>query len=64
MITDVNIEYPFPSSLASTIIEGTLHQYFLRDHFSSLTDCNEIVTPSEFFKHMVKNLVNNRYEGK
>ncbi|HKJ49554.1 MAG TPA: TetR/AcrR family transcriptional regulator [Christiangramia sp.] len=64
MITDVNNEYPFPSSLASTIIEGTLHQYFLRDHFSSLTDCNEIVTPSEFFKHMVKNLVNNRYEGR
>ena len=64
MITDVYNDYPYPSSLASTVIEGTLHQYFLRDHFKSLTDCNENVMPSEFFKHMVKTLVNNRYEGK
>lgn len=64
MIKDVNKDYPFPSSLASTVIEGTLHQYFLKDHFSSLTDCDESVTPSEFFKQMVKTLVNNTHEGK
>ena len=64
MITDVNSNYPYPSSLASTIIEGTLHQYFLKDHFRTLTDCDETVTPSEYFKHMANNLVNSRYEGK
>jgi len=57
MITAVNAEYPYPSSLASTIIEGTLHQHFLRDHFVSLTDCNASITPSEYFIHMVESLV-------
>lgn len=57
MIRLVNKEYPYPSSLASTIIEGSLHQHFLRDHFRSLTDCNNSITPSEYFIHMVKSLV-------
>ncbi len=53
MIIEVNSKYPYPASLASTIIEGALHQHFLRDHFSSLTDCNEKVTPSKFFTDLV-----------
>lgn len=57
MIKLVNKEYPYPSSLASTIIEGSLHQHFLRDHFRSLTNCNNNITPSEYFIHMVKSLV-------
>ncbi|NNC44468.1 MAG: TetR/AcrR family transcriptional regulator, partial [Winogradskyella sp.] len=32
-----NPEYKFASSLASTIVEGALHQHFLRDHFKSIT---------------------------
>lgn len=57
MIKEVNIDYPFPNSLASTIIEGTLHQHFLRDHFSSLTDCNDKVSPAEYFKHMTDSIL-------
>ncbi|GAA4271248.1 TetR/AcrR family transcriptional regulator [Aquimarina gracilis] len=53
MIIEVNNKYPYPASLASTVIEGALHQHFLRDHFSSLTDCNEKVTPSKFFTDLV-----------
>lgn len=49
MILKVNSNYKYPSSLASTIIEGALHQHFLKNHFKSITDCHNAVTPSEFF---------------
>lgn len=49
MILLVNPNYKYPSSLASTIAEGSLHQHFLKDHFKSITDCDESVSPSEFF---------------
>ncbi len=49
MIVALDSTYPYPSSLASTILEGSLHQYFLREHFPMLTDCNETVTPTDYF---------------
>lgn len=55
MIQNVNSDYLFPSSLASTILEGSLHQHFLKDHFSSLTDCHENSDPTKYFKHLVIN---------
>jgi AcrR family transcriptional regulator len=53
MISGVNDAYRFPSSLASTILEGSLHQHFLKDHFSSLTDCHEDNDPTQYFLHLV-----------
>jgi AcrR family transcriptional regulator len=53
MIKLVDAEYKYPSSLASTILEGSLHQHFLRDHFSSLTDCHEENDPAQYFLHLV-----------
>lgn len=53
MILEVNLEYPYPSSLSSTILEGALHQHFLKDHFKKLTDCNDQVSPTDYFKHLV-----------
>lgn len=53
MIENVNPEYPYPASLASTVIEGALHQHFLKNHFKSITDCNDTVSPTEYFKHLV-----------
>lgn len=53
MIKAINPDYPFPSSLASTILEGSLHQYFLRDHFPSLTDCHEKNAPTVYFQNLV-----------
>ncbi|WP_139002996.1 TetR/AcrR family transcriptional regulator [Hyunsoonleella aestuarii] len=55
MIIDVNSKYKFPSSLASTILEGGLHQHFLKDHFSSITDCKPGVTPTHFYTNLVLN---------
>ncbi|PQJ32232.1 TetR family transcriptional regulator [Nonlabens arenilitoris] len=53
MILLVNADYPYPSSLSSTILEGALHQHFLKDHFKNLTDCNDQVSPTDYFKHLV-----------
>ncbi len=59
MMVEVNGDYKFPHSLASTVIEGALHQHFLKEHFKSLTDCNEKTTPTDYFKHLVFNALTN-----
>lgn len=53
MIKLVDAKYVYPNSLASTILEGSLHQHFLKDHFSSLTDCHEQNDPAKYFLHLV-----------
>lgn len=55
MIEDVNPQYPYPASLASTVLEGSLHQHFLKDHFKSITDCSDTISPTDFFKHLIVN---------
>ena len=57
MIININPEYKFPSSIASTIVEGALHQHFLKAHFTSITDCNNDVTPADFFKELTINTI-------
>ncbi len=57
MIYEVDKKYAFPASLASTILEGGLHQHFLKDHFKSITDCSKKVTPSTFFVHLTQHLL-------
>ena len=57
MIQEINGSYPYPKSLASTIIETALHQYFLKDHIPSITDCNDKITPTMFLNNMVFNLL-------
>ena len=59
MIIEVDPAYKFPHSLSSTIVEGALHQHFLKDHFQSLTDCDHKTLPSDYFKHLVFNALNN-----
>jgi len=62
VILSVSPKYPYPTSLASTIIEGGLHQHFLKDHFKSMTDCNKSDSPANFFTdltfHTLKNYQN------
>lgn len=53
MISEVNSTYPFAASLASSIVEGSLHQHFLKDHFPSLTDCKESKKNTDFFIDIV-----------
>lgn len=57
MIVSLDSDYPYPSSLASTILEGSLHQYFLKEHFPMLTDCNQTTTPTQYFTDLVFRIV-------
>jgi len=57
MITEVNPEYLFPKSLASSIVEGALHQHFLRDHIQSITDCNAMISPTDFYYNLIENVL-------
>ncbi len=57
MILGVSPNYNFASSLSSTILEGGLHQHFLKEHFTMLTDCSDTVTPTDYFIHMATKLL-------
>ncbi len=57
IVKEVNPGYPYAESLVSTTIEGALHQHFLKDHFKSITNCNEQITPCDFFLHLVSNII-------
>ena len=63
LIIDLNQDYPYPAALASTILEGSLHQHFLKEHFPRLTDCSREVSPSDYFLHMVFNILNKNNIG-
>ena len=58
MITAVNGEYMFAASLASTVIETALHQHFLKDHFPTITDCKESLSPTEYITDLVFRTLN------
>ncbi len=55
MILAVKNDYKFALSLASTIIEGSLHQHYLKEHFPSITNSNNENTPTEFFIQLTNN---------
>lgn len=50
---EVNPEYPFTKSLISLIVEGSLHQHFLKNHFKTITNCSEDVSPTQFFTDLI-----------
>lgn len=53
MIESYDPSYPYPASLASTVVEGSLHQHYIKDHFKSLTDCDQKASVEEFFTQLV-----------
>lgn len=55
MITQVNPNYAFAKSLASSIVEGALHQHFLKDHLKTITNCNENNSPTDFYINLIEN---------
>ena len=63
MVKSVDPAYTFPASLASTVLEGALHQHFLREHFRSLTDCHESGDATEYFTQLVFNSLNDSSHG-
>lgn len=55
MITAVNPNYGFAKSLASSMVEGALHQHFLKDHLKTITNCNTEVSPTDFYINLIEN---------
>jgi AcrR family transcriptional regulator len=53
MIVEIDPDYPYPSSLASTVIEASLYQSFLKDHFPSITDCSSSEQTKNFLTHLI-----------
>jgi hypothetical protein len=60
LIKDVNADYPFAKSLASTIIEGSLHQHFLNNHIKDLTDCCDSISVTSFYLDLVNSTLKNQ----
>jgi AcrR family transcriptional regulator len=57
LINEVDPAYPYAKSLASSIIEGALHQQFLRAHLKTITNCNEEISPTEFYVNLILTLL-------
>jgi len=57
IIKEVNPNYLYAKSLASSIVEGALHQHFLKDHMQSITDCNLSVSPTDFYFNLIENVL-------
>ncbi|WP_396171170.1 TetR/AcrR family transcriptional regulator [Flavobacterium sp.] len=57
MILEVDPDYEFAKSLSSSIVEGALHQHFLKDHLKTITNCNESISPTDFYINLVENLL-------
>lgn len=54
IINEVNPEYGFAKSLASSIVEGSLHQHFLKDHLKTITNCSETSSSTDFYLDLVQ----------
>jgi hypothetical protein len=59
MINEVNPNYPYAKSLASSIVEGALHQHFLQEHMQTITDCKKTITPTHFYFNLIENVLKN-----
>ena len=57
MVNEVNPEYPYAKSLVSSIVEGSLHQHFLMNHLKTITNCNDITKPTDFYLHLISTLL-------
>lgn len=57
IVNEVNPNYPFAKSLVSTIVEGSLHQHFLTEHLTTITDCNDSVSTTQFYLNLTENVL-------
>jgi len=59
IIKEVNPDYVFAKSLASSIVEGSLHQHFLKEHLKTITNCNDSSTATDFYLDLVQKTLRN-----
>ncbi|MFV8281272.1 TetR/AcrR family transcriptional regulator [Christiangramia marina] len=63
MISEVSSDYQYSLSLSSMVLDGALHQHFLKDHIQSITDCTEKKSVSNYFKDLVINTLKMELNG-
>lgn len=54
MIIDVNPEYKYAKSLTSSIVQGSLHQHFLKDHLTTITNCDNTISVTDFYIDLIE----------
>ena len=59
MVGAIDPNYLYAKSLISNIVEGALHQHFLQGHLKSITNCNEQITPTDYYTDLVKRILKN-----
>ena len=57
LILQVNTNYKAALSLASTVVESSLHQHFLKSHLKSITNCDDNYTPTDFFTDLTTKVI-------
>ncbi len=57
IINDVNPNYIYAKSLASNIVQGALHQHFLKNHLKTITNLSEKECATEFYIDMAKKIL-------
>lgn len=57
MIENVNPNYPYAKSLASSIVEGNLHQNYLKNHFKTITNLAEKDCITDFYINIIKKVL-------
>lgn len=57
MIENVNPNYPYAKTLASSIVEGNLHQNYLKNHFKTITNLAEKDCITDFYIDMIKKVL-------
>ena len=50
-------DYKYAKSFVSDMVEGSLHQHFLSIHLKSITDCDENVSPTDYYIDLTKRLL-------
>ncbi len=57
IIEEINPNYPYSKSLASTIVESSLNQQFLKQHLKTITNFSDEDCSSHFFIDLVKKTI-------
>lgn len=58
MINEVNPNYEFSKSLASSIVEGSLHQHFLKEHLKTITTIDTNISVTDFYLNITEKILN------
>jgi len=57
MIEAVNPNYPYAKTLASSIIDGNLHQNYLKEHFKTITNLSQVESINDFYTDIIKKVL-------